>query len=149
MRETGRLQDLEEAVALAEALRPALHRLYRQLRREVEDPGISPLHALLLVAILRQPGIGVAELARLEKLRGPTISGHIKAMEREGLVTRAPPDPKDRRRSSLIVTDKGRALIKDMKQRRTDWLAFELAKLSPEARAAIRAAVGPLGDIGQ
>ncbi|AYG57957.1 MarR family transcriptional regulator [Rhizobium jaguaris] len=149
MRETGHLQELEEAMALAEALRPALHRLYRQLRREVEDPGISPLQALLLVAILRQPGIGVAELARLEKLRGPTISGHIKAMECEGLVTRSAPDPEDRRRNGLIATDKGRALIKGIKQRRTDWLAFELAKLSPEARAAIRAAIGPLGDIGQ
>lgn len=149
MRETGHLQALEEAAALAEALRPALHRLHRQLRRETGDPGISPLHALLLVAIIRQPGIGVAELARLEKLRGPTISGHIKAMEREGLVARSAPDPQDRRRNGLIATDKGRALIHDVKQKRTDWLASELARLSPEARAAIRAAIGPLGDIGQ
>ncbi|MEF0940179.1 MarR family winged helix-turn-helix transcriptional regulator [Rhizobium sp. BR 362] len=149
MRKTGHLRDLEEAMVLAEALRPALHRLYRQLRRETEEPGISPLQALLLVAILQQPGIGVAELARLEKLRGPTISGHIKAMEREGLVTRSAPDPEDRRRSGLIATEKGRVLIQGIKQRRTDWLAFELAKLSPEARAAIRAAIGPLGEIGQ
>ncbi len=149
MRETGDVSDIEEAMALAEALRPALHRLHRQLRRETGDPGISPLQALLLVAIVRQPGIGVAELARLEKLRGPTISGHIKAMEREGLVARAAPDPHDKRRNGLIATDKGWSLIKRIKQRRTDWLASELARLSPEARAAIRAAIGPLGDIGQ
>ncbi|MEZ2221184.1 MarR family winged helix-turn-helix transcriptional regulator [Rhizobium sp. RCC_161_2] len=149
MRETGYIEALEEATALAEALRPALHRLHRQLKRETGDIGISPLQALLLVGIIWQPGIGVAELARLEKLRGPTISGHIKAMEREGLVARAAPDPHDRRRNGLIATDKGRALIKRIKQRRTDWLASELARLSPEARAAIRAAVGPLGDIGQ
>lgn len=149
MHETGGAYDIEEAMALAEALRPALHRLHRQLRRETGDPGISPLQALLLVAIVRQPGIGVAELARLEKLRGPTISGHIKAMEREGLVARAAPDPQDKRRNGLIATEKGRTLIKRIKQRRTDWLASELAKLSPEARSAIRAAVGPLGEIGQ
>ncbi len=146
---TGHIEELEEAMALAEALRPALHRLHRQLRREIDDAGVSPLHALLLVAIMRQPGIGVAELARLEKLRGPTISGHIKVMEKEGLVARADPDPQDRRRSGLVATDKGWALIHGMKQRRTEWLAFELAKLSPEARAAIRAAVAPLGEIGQ
>lgn len=149
MHDSRDLQELEEAMALAEALRPALHRLYRQLRRENDEPGISPLQALLLVAILQQPGIGVAELARLENLRGPTISGHIKAMEREGLVTRSAPDPEDRRRSGLIATDKGRALIQGLKQKRTDWLAAELSKLSPEARAAIRAAIGPLGEIGQ
>ncbi|MDE1991535.1 MAG: MarR family transcriptional regulator [Rhizobiaceae bacterium] len=149
MRDVGHLEELEEATALAEALRPALHRLYRQLRRESDDPSISPLQALLLVAIMRQPGIGVAELARLEKLRGPTISGHIKSMEQAGFVARTGADPEDRRRSGLIATEKGQALIRTMKQRRTDWLAFELVKLSPEARAAIRAAIGPLGDIGQ
>ncbi|MBM7044481.1 MULTISPECIES: MarR family winged helix-turn-helix transcriptional regulator [Rhizobium] len=140
---------LEESHALAEALRPALHRLYRQLRRESDDPGLSPLHALLLLAITREPGIGVAELARMEKLRGPTISGHVKAMERDGLITRSEPDPSDRRRNGLIATAKGKELMRSMKQKRTDWLASELAKLSPDERAAIRAAVGPLGEIGQ
>lgn len=149
MTKPDRQHVLEEAHALAEALRPALHRLYRQLRRESDDPGLSPLHALLLLAIMRQPGIGVAELARLEKLRGPTISGHVKAMERDGLITRSEPDPSDRRRNGLIATDKGKELMRSMKQKRTDWLASELAKLSPDERAAIRAAVGPLGEIGQ
>ncbi|MGG6897589.1 MULTISPECIES: MarR family winged helix-turn-helix transcriptional regulator [Rhizobium] len=149
MTDTIRHPGLDEAHALAEALRPALHRLYRQLRRESDDPGLSPLHALLLVAVMRQPGIGVAELARMEKLRGPTISGHVKAMERDGLITRSEPDPSDRRRNGLIATEKGKKLIQALKQRRTDWLASELAKLSPEERAAIRAAIGPLGEIGQ
>ena len=149
MTKPDRQHVLEEAHALAEALRPALHRLYRQLRRESDDPGLSPLHALLLLAIMRQPGIGVTELARLEKLRGPTISGHVKAMERDGLITRSEPDPSDRRRNGLIATDKGKELMRSMKQKRTDWLASELAKLSPDERAAIRAAVGPLGEIGQ
>jgi hypothetical protein len=70
----------DDALALADDLRPVLHRLYRQLRRETEDlnRGVSPLQNLLLAAIIEHPGIGVADLARIEKLRGPTISGHIK-----------------------------------------------------------------------
>ncbi|MFS8048432.1 MarR family winged helix-turn-helix transcriptional regulator [Rhizobium sp. BR 314] len=149
MIDTDRHHGLEEAHALAEALRPALHRLYRQLRRESDDPGLSPLHALLLVAVTRQPGIGVAELARMEKLRGPTISGHVKAMERDGLIIRSAPDPSDRRRNGLIATEKGQELIKSLKQKRTDWLASELVKLSADQRAAIRAAIAPLEEIGQ
>jgi len=149
MTDTDRHHGLEEAHALAEALRPALHRLYRQLRRESDDPGLSPLHALLLVAVMRQPGVGVAELARMEKLRGPTISGHVKAMERDGLIMRSDPDPSDRRRNGLIATEKGQGLILSMKRKRTDWLASELAKLSPDQRAAIRAAIAPLEEIGQ
>jgi DNA-binding MarR family transcriptional regulator len=104
---------------------------------------------LLLVNIIRQPGIGVAELARVEKLRGPTISGHIKALEQTGYVTRSAPDPKDGRRSGLVATDAGRSLIESIKRRRTDWLIFELAKLSPAERQAIRNAIGPLGEIGK
>jgi DNA-binding MarR family transcriptional regulator len=149
MSKADRHQGIEEAYALAEALRPALHRLHRQLRRESGEAGLSPLHALLLVAILRQPGIGVAELARMEKLRGPTISGHVKAMERDGLIARSEPDPNDRRRNGLVATEKGEKVIQSLKQRRTDWLACELVKLSAQQRAAIRAAIDPLMEIGQ
>ncbi|AYG65085.1 MULTISPECIES: MarR family transcriptional regulator [unclassified Rhizobium] len=149
MSKADRHHGIEDAYALAEALRPALHRLYRQLRRESDEAGLSPLHALLLVAIIRQPGIGVAELARMERLRGPTISGHVKAMERDGLIARAEPDPNDRRRNGLIATEKGQEFIRRLKQRRTDWLAAELVKLSPQQRDAIRAAIEPLMEIGQ
>lgn len=149
MTEIGQLEEMEDAMGLAEELRPVLHRLYRQLRRESDEPAISPLQTLLLVAIIRQPGIGVAELARLEKLRGPTISGHIKSMEQAGFVTRSAPDPRDGRRSGLLATSEGLALVKDIKRRRTDWLAFELGRLSSGERRAIRDAIGPLGEIGK
>jgi DNA-binding MarR family transcriptional regulator len=139
----------DDAPALAESLRPLLHRLLRLLRRESGDLGVSPLQSLLLIAIIEQPGIGTGELARLEKLRGPTISGHLKAMVESGLVSRSAPDPNDRRRVGLIATEKGRNLMKAMKRRRTDWLAQKLARLSPKARRAIRNAIGPLSEIGR
>ncbi|MDQ0391876.1 MarR family winged helix-turn-helix transcriptional regulator [Labrys monachus] len=127
-----------------------LHRLYRRLRQESVDTheGISPFQNLLLVAILKHPGIGVGELARMEKLRGPTISGHIGPMETAGLV-RAVPDPHDRRRAGLHLTDKGRDLIETLRNRRRDWLAGQLALLPPEARQAIRGAIGPLTALTQ
>jgi len=138
---------LNAAMALAEELRPVLHRLFRQLRRESHDVGVSPLQSLLLLAILDQPGIGVGELARLENLRGPTISGHVKAMESAGLVERAAPDPDDRRRIGLVATKKAREVIDAIKRSRTDWLAQQLAALPPEARQAIHDAIGPLSEI--
>ena len=140
----------EEARALADELRPILHRLYRQLRRESEDldRGVSPLQNLLLAAIIEHPRIGVADLARIEKLRGPTISGHVNRLESAGLVTRAAPLSRDRRRVGLIVTPKGRASIDAIKRRRRDWLAHELGNLSIAARRTIRKAIGPLSEIG-
>jgi len=141
--------DLDDAAALAEALRPVLHRLIRQLRREGGDFGVSPLQGQLLVAIIKHPGIGTAELARQEQVRGPTISGHVKAMEAAGLVARTAPAADDRRRIGLVATEKGRGIIKNMKRRRTDWLAQKLGGLPRDARRAIRDAIGPLSEIGQ
>jgi DNA-binding MarR family transcriptional regulator len=141
----------DDSLALADALRPALHRLYRQLRRQSDAPdlGVSPLQNLLLAALVKHPGIGIGDLARLEKLQGPTISGHVKALEAAGLVTRIAPDSDDRRRTGLAVTDKGRTILEALRLRRRDWLAQQLARLSPGGRRAIRDAVGPLSELGQ
>ena len=140
---------LSEALALAEALRPLLHRLLRQLRRESTAPNVTPPQGMLLATIVEQPGIGIGELARLEKLRGPTVSEHVKAMTALGLVERAAPDARDKRRVGLVATKKGRGVIEAAKRRRTDWLARRLAGLEPDARAAIGRAIGPLGEIAQ
>lgn len=139
--------NLTSALEIAEALRPVLHRLLRELRRESQHPDVSPLQALLLASIVKHPGIGVTDLAALENVRGPTISGHIKAMESAGLVGREANDPDDRRRVGLVATKKGRDAIKAIKRNRTDWLAHQLAALSPADRRAIREAVEPLGRI--
>jgi DNA-binding MarR family transcriptional regulator len=89
-----------------------------------------------------------ADLARIEKLRGPTISGHINRLESAGLVARTAPLSGDRRRVGLIVTARGRASIEAIKRRRRDWLAHQLGNLSIAARRTIRKAIGPLSEIG-
>ncbi len=140
---------LADAAALAEALRPVLHRLLRRLRRESHDFGISPLHLLLLATIRQNPGIGVGELARIERLRGPTISGQVKSLETLGLGERGGPDPVDRRRVGFHVTEKGMEVMAATKRSRTDWLAGRLAELPPGARDAIRTALPALDGLAQ
>jgi DNA-binding MarR family transcriptional regulator len=147
MTRAAQTDDLKAAKSLSEELRFVLHRLVRQVKRESQDLGVSPLHLLLLASIRENPGIGVSELAHLERLRGPTISEHVKTMEALGLVKRGAPDPDDRRRVGLLVTKKGSTVIEAIKRSRTDWLARKLAKLSPEGRAAIRNAIAPLKEI--
>ncbi|GLS19282.1 hypothetical protein GCM10007874_22990 [Labrys miyagiensis] len=141
----------DDALALADEMRPVLQRLYRRFRREKEDTdlGVSPIQRLLLVTIAEKPGLGVGELAKHEKLRGPTISGHVKSLEAAGLITRLALDPVDRRRSSLFLTDKSRDLLEEVRKRRRDWLAGQLDRLTPQGRDAIRAALAPLDEIGQ
>lgn len=139
--------DLATATEIAEGLRVALRRLLREFRRESHDLGVSKLQLLLLAVIHEHPGIGVGELARLENLRGPTVSPQIKALEAAGIVAREAPNPDDRRRVGLVATEKGHAIIETLRRNRTDWLARRIAELSPESRRAIRDAVEPLGEL--
>jgi DNA-binding MarR family transcriptional regulator len=140
-----------QAIALADELRTALHHVFRRLRQESDnDPsGLTLQQKMLISTISLQPGIGVAELARQEKLRGPTMSGHIKALEALNLVRRDAPDPDDRRRSGLLLTDHGTAVLAEIRARRLDWLARRLSQLPPEGAAALRNALVYLNDIGE
>ena len=139
----------EKSQLLANELRVALMRLIRQINRESfgAEQSTSTLQTLLLVSVHEQPGIGVGELAAREKLRGPTISGHIKQMEAADLLRRTA-DPLDRRRVGLYLTEHGKATLEEMRQRRLDWLARELAALTDAERSAIQNAIGPLSRIG-
>lgn len=134
---------------LAEAMRPALLRLYRRMRRETQDGDVSPLQNLLLVLIIKSPGIGVGALAEIEGLRGPTVSGHVKQLEAAGLIARTPPDPQDRRRTGLVATVEGVRRDDALRQQRTDWLARRLDRLSPAERQAIEAAIPALVRLGE
>jgi DNA-binding MarR family transcriptional regulator len=139
--------DLTTAMEIAEGLRLALRRLLREFRRESHDLGLSKLQLILLVGVFEHPGIGVAELARLENLRGPTVSPQIKALEAAGIVARGPPNPDDRRRIGLVATEKGREIVETLRRNRTDWLTRRIAELSPESRRALRDAIMPLGEL--
>jgi DNA-binding MarR family transcriptional regulator len=133
--------------ALAEALRPALLRLTRQLRKESQRFGMSPLDVMLLSLVKHREGIGVSELADLEQMSRPTMSSHVKRLEQAGWIARQAPDSDDKRRVGLILTPAGRRAMEAVRRQRNDWLAGRLAALSPEAREALRAAIGPLSQI--
>ncbi|HEX4183804.1 MAG TPA: MarR family transcriptional regulator [Caulobacteraceae bacterium] len=136
-----------DIATLAEGLRPALLRLSRQLRKESQRFGISPLDAMLLGWVKRREGIGVSELADLEQMSRPTMSSHVKRLEQAGWISRQAPDSEDKRRVGLVITAAGRRAIDAVRRQRNDWLAGRLASLTPEARDALRAAVGPLSQI--
>jgi DNA-binding MarR family transcriptional regulator len=140
-------QARDDVHALAEALRPALLRVSRQLRREAQKAGVSALDAQLLGVIKKRPGIGGGELADLEQMSRPSMSGHLKRLQAAGWVTRDPACAEDRRRVGLRLTESGQAALARIRRRRNDWLAARLAGLTPEARAALAGAAGPLDQL--
>jgi len=131
---------------LSEDLRTALKGIVRQMRRDTErqEQGLSLMQAMLLHLIHEHPGIGVAELARMQQVRSPTMSGQVKALEASGLVARAAPQEHDRRRSGLHVSPAGHTALRQLRDRRHDWLSQRIARLSPDQMEALAGAIDAL-----
>jgi DNA-binding MarR family transcriptional regulator len=138
------LRQQTESADLADRLRPALMRVSRYLRREAQRAGVSALDALLLGSIKKNPGVSASELADREHMTRPTMSGHVKRLERSGWIARAAPTGEDRRRISLIITRKGERALEEIRKHRNDWLALRLSALPPRALAQLEAAIEPL-----
>jgi DNA-binding MarR family transcriptional regulator len=133
-----------DTVAVADRLRPVLLRVGRELRREANAVGIRPGQVSLLVAIKYAPGIGVNELAERERMSPAGMSGHVERLVKAGYVRRTPSES-DRRRIGLDLTEEGRRVLRNVRSRRTVWLARQLGRLRPDELAAIDAAIEPLG----
>src|SRR5918999_434038 len=132
-----------EPLAVANRLRPALLKLARELRRESHALGVTGGQVSLLIQVHKHRGIGVRDLAALERMSPAAMSGYVDRLERAGLVRRTP-NPDDRRRQGLSVTTEGERVLRSVKSRRTAWLAARLEHMSPEELEAIDAAVEPL-----
>jgi DNA-binding MarR family transcriptional regulator len=132
-----------DPVTVANRLRPVLLKLNRHLRREIHSLGITGGQASLLFTIQRHPGIGVRELASLERMSPPGMSKYLARLEAAGLVAREPSGG-DRRRVGLRVTPEAERVLRSVKSRRTAWLAARLRDLSPAELDAVDAAIEPL-----
>ena len=132
-----------DTLELASRLRPALLRLARELRRETESLGITSRQATLLSLIREQPGLSLRELAALERISAPSLSGHVDRLESTGLVARVRSGG-DRRRVGLELTDDGQRLLRRVRAQRTTWLARRLAELPPDQIEAVENAIDPL-----
>jgi DNA-binding MarR family transcriptional regulator len=141
--------DRSDVSSLAEALRPALLRASRALRREAQRAGMSVLDAQVLGVIKANPGIGVCALADREQMTRASMSVHVKRLEHAGWIERGPAEENDRRRSGLALSPEGVRVLDTIKRRRNDWLERRLTKLDANSRAALAAAAGPLLRLGE
>jgi DNA-binding MarR family transcriptional regulator len=128
---------------VAGELRPLLLRINRRLRREALPQGTTVGQIALLVIIRERPGIGVRELAALERMSAPAMSGYVDRLEAAGLIVRSPVAG-DRRRVGLDLTEEGRRLVRSARAMRTEWLATRLRRLTDEQLAALESALAPL-----
>jgi DNA-binding MarR family transcriptional regulator len=135
-----------DPTVLANRLRPVLLHLNRQLRREIHSLGVTGGQVSLLVQIKYRPGIGIRELAALERISVPGMSKFISRLEEAGLVQRASVEG-DQRRVGLTLTPAGQKVLRSVKSKRTAWLSARLRDLDPEELEAIDAAIEPLAHL--
>jgi DNA-binding MarR family transcriptional regulator len=131
---------------LANRLRPVLLKLNRELRREIHSLGVTGTQVGLLVQIKYKPGIGMRELASLERMSVPGMSKFVARLEEAGLVQRAAVEG-DQRRVGLSLTPAGHKVLRSVKSKRTAWLSARLRQLDPEELDAIDAAIEPLAQL--
>lgn len=87
-------------------LNHAIERLSLTMERRL---GVTAQQRLVVRALGKFPGITAGHLARVLHLDPGTVSAALNRLDEKGLVDRRR-NPRDRRRSSLALTSKGRAL---------------------------------------
>lgn len=130
---------------VANELRPVLLKLARQLRRELHELDVTAGQISILGHLSNHEDIGLTELAEHEGVSAPRMSKVIQEMLIAGLVKRH--RALDRRRVGLNITDRGEAVLRSVRKRRTAWLAARMQALTPDELAALEAAIPHLAKL--
>ena len=85
------------------------HSMQRTSKRMERDLGVTGLQRLVIRVVGRFPSISAGRLAELLHVHPSTLTGVLGRLERHGMLRRRS-DPRDKRRSLLGLTDKGREL---------------------------------------
>jgi len=127
-----------DTARIASELRFVLGQLLRRLRAEHR---FSLSQGAVLGRLDREGPQSVSDLAASERMRQQSMAQTVSDLEADGLVERRP-DPQDRRRALVSLTEQGIATLQAERRQREGWLARAITDdLSPEEQAVLRDAV--------
>jgi DNA-binding MarR family transcriptional regulator len=122
----------------ASELRLVLGQLVRRLRAEYTFPVAQ---ASVLSRLDREGGQTTSALAAAERVRPQSMAQTLSELETAGLIERRP-DPGDRRRIQIELSEQGRARVLEERGKRESWLAAAIAaELSPDEQRTLLDAV--------
>jgi DNA-binding MarR family transcriptional regulator len=126
---------------VASDLRVVIGQLVRRLRAEHRFP-LS--HGAVLGRLDREGVRSASDLAVAERVRPQSMAQTLADLEADGLIVRRP-DPDDRRRTLVELSEAGRDALERDRRHREGWLARAIAEeLSEEEREVLGEAVGLL-----
>jgi DNA-binding MarR family transcriptional regulator len=117
---------------LAGHLRLTIVRAARRLRQEAGGE-LSPSLTAALSTVERHGPLTPSDVAARERIQRPTVTRVLARLEEQGLIERMT-DPGDRRSSLVTTTEAGRALLAELRTRKTAFLAHRIEGLGPEER---------------
>lgn len=127
----------------ATSLRRGTMRLGRRLRLERPEPSVTGAELSVLGLLNRRGPMSAGALACAERVQPQSLTRTLSALEERGVVHRQP-DPADRRRSVLSITESGRAVIHADVSQRDRWLAVAIADQLSPAEAQLLMMAGEL-----
>ena len=127
---------------LAARLRLANARLARRVRQEALSAGddLTASRLAALATIERLGPVTLGDLAAVEQVQPPSMTRIVGHLEEAGHAVREV-DEHDRRIVRVHITESGRQTLERSRTRKNVFLAKRVARLSPEARAALAAAL--------
>jgi DNA-binding MarR family transcriptional regulator len=127
-----------DPVLVATELRVTLGRLVRRLRAENV---FSLSRSVVMGRLDREGAQSVSDLAAAEHVRPQSMAQTVRELECDGLVHKRP-DPNDRRRTLVALTELGTQVLRAERRRREGWLAKAIANdLDTEEQAVLSEAV--------
>jgi DNA-binding MarR family transcriptional regulator len=124
---------------LADALRLVTARLARRLRQPALGD-LTPSQRSVLASLGRHGPLRMGELARIENITPPSLTGIVTRLVDRGLVTRTE-DPGDGRSTLVAATAAGAANLEAARREKTAFLTTRIRHLGDEERRLLRAAV--------
>jgi DNA-binding MarR family transcriptional regulator len=130
--------ELEQGVVsdLASQLRLSVVRLSRRLRSQRTEELVSLTQMSAMATLWRCGSMTPSELAASERVRPPSMTRVIAALEESGMVSRRD-HPTDGRQSIIELTEAGAELLNAEASLKERWLDKRLAELTEQERATL------------
>ncbi|MEU8950050.1 MarR family transcriptional regulator [Streptomyces sp. NPDC048489] len=129
------------AVQASRQVRTVISRLRRRILNAAEAEDITLGQASVLTRLAGERGVTASELAAAEGVRHQSMTTTVASLAALGLVERRP-DPDDRRRLLIALTEEGYRRVDEGRQVRQEWLAGRLQeRCTEEERRTVMAAM--------
>ena len=128
------------------AVMPIFHRKLLRMDLGGVTGELTRLH-LGFMASLREGSMTASELARVSVMPKPQVTHLIDQLVKSGIVERNP-DTADRRVVNIALTERGRVMLEDLRQKVQEIIRKELADLTSQELADMSAALETLRRIG-